>query len=139
MKKMYIVVLSTVTVICIVVGTVAHIGGWFSDFPFGKDSGSYREYEEEQPQFQSLKINADVMSVRIQKGDSYHISYKASERLEPKIKFEGDTLVVTQPARGFSFWGNKKCEMTVTVPEGYSLRIQNLTWMSVIWSCLIWL
>lgn len=123
MKKVYITALSVVTVLCIIVGTLAHVGGWFNIFPFGDDSSGSLDYAEDQPEFKSLKLEADVMSVTIQRGDKYHISYKASEKLAPKIKLEGDTLVVTQASRGFSFFfgGNKKCEMTLTVPEGVQL------------------
>ena len=120
MKKMYIVVLSTVTVLCIVVGTMAHTGGWFSGLPFGDSSEGASEYSEEQPAFRSLEIKADIMSITIQRGSSYHISYKASENIRPKIKVEGETLVVTQPEKKRifgNFFGNKKCEMILTVPE----------------------
>lgn len=125
MKKVYVVVISAVTVMCVVAGTMAHVGGWLDGgiFSFGGGSGKYQEYAEKQPEFRSLKIEADVMSVTLQKGDGYHISYKASEKLIPKIELKGDTLVVTQPSKGFSFWnwGNKKCEMILTVPEGVQL------------------
>lgn len=125
MKKVYVVVISAVTVMCVVVGTLIHVGGWMdgSIFSFGVGSGNYQEYEKEQSEFKSLRIEADVMSIKIQRGDGYHISYKASEKLMPKIELKGDTLVVTQPSKGFSFWswGNKKCEMTLTVPEGVQL------------------
>lgn len=125
MKKVFVVVISAVTVMCVVAGTLAHVGGWLDGgiFSFGGGSGKYQEYAEEQPEFRSLKMEADVMSVTIQRGDGYHISYKASEKLMPKIELKGDTLVVTQPSKGFSFWswGNKKCEMTLTVPEGVQL------------------
>lgn len=121
MKKVYVIVLSTITVLCIILGTLGHAGGWFGWLDFGIGSGKYVEYAEEQPKFQSLEIEADVMSVTIQQGDSYHISYKASEKLRPKIELRDDTLVVTQSSKGFNLWGNKKCEMTLTVPEGIQL------------------
>lgn len=123
MKKIIIVTLSVITVLCIVVGTLAHVGGWFNIFPFGEETDGRLEYAEEQPAFKSLRIEADVMSVTIQRGDRYYISYKASDRLVPKLEYKGDTLVVSQPSRGFSInlWGNKKCEMTLTVPEGARL------------------
>ena len=123
MKKVYIATLSVVTVLCIIVGTLAHVGGWFSIFPFGGDSSGSLDYAEDQPEFKSLKLEADVMSVTIRRGDKYHISYKASEKMAPKIKLKGDTLVVTQSSRGFNFFfdGNKKCELTLTIPEGVQL------------------
>lgn len=127
MKKIYIFVLSAVTVFCVILGTLVHVGGWLDlgFFPFGGDSGSSKEYSEEQPGFRSLDIDAAVMSVTIQKGDRYHISYKASENLIPKMELKGETLVVTQPSTR-KFWknilGNKKCEMTITIPEGTVLN-----------------
>ncbi len=128
MKKIYIFVLSAVTVFCVILGTLVHVGGWLDlgFFPFGGDSGSSKEYSEEQPGFRSLDIDAAVMSVTIQKGDRYHISYKASENLIPKMELKGETLVVTQPSTR-KFWknilGNKKCEMTITIPEGTVLNL----------------
>ena len=42
MKKIYIFVLSAVTVFCVILGTLVHVGGWLDlgFFPFGGDSGS---------------------------------------------------------------------------------------------------
>lgn len=125
MKKIYIFVLSAVTVFCVILGTLVHVGGWLDlgIFSFSGASGS-KEYSEDQPGFGSLEIDADVMSVTIQKGESYHISYKASENLIPKMERRGETLVVTQPSTR-KFWknifGNQKCEMTITIPEGQVL------------------
>lgn len=124
MKKVFIATLSAVTVLCIVVGTMVHVGGWFQGFSFGGDSGEPISYDEEQQEFRSLKIEADVMSVTIQKGDSYRISYEASEqRLAPKIELKGDILMITQSFRAFNFlrFGSHKCKMTLTVPEGVQL------------------
>lgn len=124
MKKIYIVVISTVTVFCIVIGTMAHVGGWFSGFVFDGSLEGVSEYSEDLSAFRSLDIEADVMSVTIKKGDRYHISYKASEKMKPKITAKGETLVVTQPEKKKffgNFFGNKKCEMTLTVPEGTQL------------------
>lgn len=124
MKKAYIVVISTVTVLCIVIGTMAHVGGWFNGFTFDGSLEGASEYSEELTAFRSLDIEADVMSVTIKKGDRFHISYRATDSMKPKFAVKGETLVVTQPEKKRFFgnlFGNKKCEMTLTIPEGVQL------------------
>lgn len=131
-KNVYLTILTVVTVLCIIGGSCYHIVGWglnvLSDvFSFWKsdkeEAGPVVDSDSgELGDFTSISVDADIMSLTVVPGDSAAISYKGNEKLAPKYEIDGDALVITQTGKVNSFWGSKKCNVTLTVPEAACFR-----------------
>lgn len=126
-KNVYLTILAIVTVICVIAGTCYHVFSWGFSFmenaiPFfisderkesaGKltDSG-----ELNLDSFTSIYADVSVMDLDIVSGDQYSISYSANEKLIPEYEVQDSRLVIKQKKK--KLWGNKKCSVTITVPE----------------------
>lgn len=128
-KNLYLTILTIVTVCCIIFGSVYHILGWglsFLDMIF--DSPRFSTEKEsagalvksdliELDDFTSIDADIYVMDLNIESGDRASISYSCSSKLKPKYNVEDGTLYLTQNSIRNSWWGNKKCTVTVTVPS----------------------
>ncbi len=135
-KKLYLIIISTVTVFCIILGSAYHLCGWlFGDlfgisFVSGKSEESGRtnsgqgrnSYAETHEAFDSLMIDASVMEITIETGSEYFVSYDCVSYLTPEIRTEGNVLIIEQPSVHKLSSGSNHCELTITIPSDVTLR-----------------
>ncbi|MCH4193581.1 MAG: DUF4097 domain-containing protein [Butyrivibrio sp.] len=139
-RKIYREILTTVTVICVICGTVYHIGGAFfghvtdrwnwSDLTgwngeMQEDVGNTKPSAKEGlDPFTSISTDVSVMDLTISRGDGYAISYSASEKLVPQYSVQNGVLKITQRSGGVSLFGihSDHCKVTLTVPRDAQLE-----------------
>lgn len=128
-KNLYLTVLTIVTVFCIIIGSVYHIVGWgfnffdgLFDFVDGYDSSSKKDAGPlvksgtiELDDFTSIDADVSVMNLTIEPGDQATITYSGNSKLKPKYRVDNGTLILTQNSVHNMWWGNKKCNVTITV------------------------
>ena len=126
-KNIYLIIITIITVICIIAGSLYHIGGFalglFDNLiPHSdKSLGNVCTKELSVDEFSNLIFDTTVLNINVTTGDSYTVSYKCNERLVPKIKSSGDTLTISQSGRT-NYKRNTTSEITVTIPEGVALN-----------------
>lgn len=126
-KNIYLIIITIITVVCIIAGSLYHIGGFalslFDNLiPHSDNSpGNVCTKELSVDEFSNLIFDTTVLNINVTTGDSYMVSYKCNERLVPKIKSSGDTLTISQ-SKGSNYRRNTTSEITVTIPEGASLN-----------------
>ena len=126
-KSIYLTTITIITVICIIAGSLYHIGGlalglFDNLIPHSDNSpGNVCAKELSVDEFSNLIFDTAVLNINITTGDNYTVSYKCNERLVPKIKSSDDTLTISQSERT-NDKGNTTSEITVTIPEGAALN-----------------
>lgn len=126
-KSIYLTTITIITVICIIAGSLYHIGGlalglFDNLIPHSDNSpGNVCTKELSVDKFSNLIFDAAVLNINITAGDNYTVSYKCNERLVPKIKSSGDTLTISQRERT-NYKRSTTSEITVTIPEGAALN-----------------
>lgn len=133
-KKIYLITLSIVTIICVIAGLCFHtvrFGLSFFDqlhLPFfSEEPDSDDDLEKmtasdviQLDNFTSLFVEASVMDLDIEKGEQFTIRYSGSEKLFPSYEVKNGILTVRQTGKTHSIWGNNKCHVTITIPEKLS-------------------
>lgn len=131
-KNLYQVILCIVTVICIIGGTVYHVGGiarsW-ADFWDGKEDGSDFSGTEESGKkeleaFDSVLVDADIGNLTIKQGDSYRLSWKVKNTGAVKYELKDGRLEITQRNTKKNWAGvhNNHCEILLTIPRDVELK-----------------
>lgn len=126
-KNIYLIIITIITVICIIAGSLYHIGGFALDLfdnliPHSdKSLGNVCTKELSVDEFSNLIFDTTISNIYVKTGDSYTVSYKCNKRLVPKIKSSGDTLTISQ-SKGSNYRRNTTSEITVTIPEGAALN-----------------
>lgn len=126
-KNIYLIIITIITVVCIIAGSLYHIGGFalglFDNLiPHSdKSLGNVCTEELSIDEFSNLIFDTTISNIYVKTGDSYTVSYKCNKRLVPKIKSSGDTLTISQ-SKGSNYRRNTTSEITVTIPEGASLN-----------------
>lgn len=147
MKKAYLTIIWSITIVCIVAGTLYHVGSFASGFSFMShgpfahvaDSGNNTIVSDAMEldilsREAALEIDGDLMDFTIQKGDSWNVEYECTEYLEPEIKVDekanGKTqITITQPnASKYSGnnFNNVNCKLTLTMPADASISDCNV-------------
>lgn len=116
-SKIYLVVLSFITVICVVVGISINANG------FGNDNGPKKDGNIEIGEFSELKVDLSITSVVIEKGSNWDIRYeRVPEKIIPKVENKDGKLTVTQKKQKFRFnffgFGSNGGKVYITIPEG---------------------
>ena len=142
MKKIYIAILSIVTVICIIAGTMYHVGG----FAFGLknlDQGLFHNKDLDysissestelgiQASTVAIEVVGSLMDLNIEKGDRWMAEYESVVFLQPTFEVEigkngVDKLVVSQPKAPKHHGNDAKCQVTITVPENTNIEMLNV-------------
>ena len=113
----YLTLLTVITVICIVIGCVLHLGIGFPRFGAGKMTGDEIETES----FKSVSLALDAGDVVIKKGKSFNVSYRYPSKCLPEIKVSDGKLTVKQKMKNIHL-NDLDCSLTITVPEGVELE-----------------
>ena len=113
----FLAILTVVTVACIIVGCILHLGFGFSR----SGSGKMKSDEVAAERFKSISLELDAGDVIIEKGKSFRVSYRYPSNALPEIKVSGDKLVVKQKMNNIHL-NDLDCSLTITVPEGEELE-----------------
>lgn len=123
MKKRIEVVLTFITLYCIIYGCYKNIG------PFGlktlnavKTTNNLTN-EFEVIEVKNLFIDADVMDVNIKTGNDFSIEYDCTKGLEPEYKYRNGDIEIKQKNKNKFKWGiTNKCEVNITLPKDTRLE-----------------
>lgn len=135
MRKVYLIILYCVTVLCVIGGLVSHAVGFalragkVLNLNVFSKAGSATERvstELSEDRFTSLELDIDAANVTIEKGDAFGVNWEGDSGRKPEVQLKGSTLHVKQSS-GFhilpSFTGQDT--LTVTIPD--SQELQSLT------------
>ncbi len=134
-RRKYLAVLHFITVACIMIGLVIHVGGWIgkdiwnSMFNKSFESESRTTSGGEAPgAFNEINADLAIGDFTIETGSDYNVSYdNYPEDLAPVIKYENGTLKITQKnkRKGWSLNQNfsKSGKIIVTVPTEATLSL----------------
>lgn len=123
-RKIYLGIIYSITIICVLFGACFHIFNFMENTIFNNlfgrfsRSGSQIQNQEDLETFTDINLDMSVMSVTIMEGNSYSISYNCPEKFVPIYEIKDNTLFVTQKNDlSWTFGNSKKCSMTITVPS----------------------
>lgn len=128
-KTIYIVIISVITIFCIIAGSIYRFGdfniGW--GFPWGMGSNSTKISKTVSLEdFDNVNIDLNVMDIEIEEGSEASAYYECSKEMYvPEINVENGTLVIRQKKNkkfNISNFGNIRCKMLLTVPTGTDLK-----------------
>lgn len=123
-KKIYMTILTIITVLCIIVGCGIHLYGWEDGFLLTGGRGSGNKADDvDLSEFHSMKADLRVCNLTIEQGQRYGISYDCNEELEPEIDVRDGVLILSQKKK--KIWkmiNNQNCNITVTVPADTQLE-----------------
>ena len=134
-RRKYLTFLHFITVVCIMIGLVIHVGGWIGRDIWSSMFGRSFVNESKTTSGSSTpgaftEINADLAigDITIKTGSDYDVSYdNYPEDLAPVIKYDNGTLKITQKNKrtGWSINPNfaKSGEIVVTVPADAKLSL----------------
>lgn len=138
MKKVYLILITVLTIFCIIGGTVYHVAGFACDILPGvklafdnKRSGAADVDNEKTGAFSSVALEANAINVTVEQGKDYALKYEGSDSLRPSYDLSDGVLTVRQRVTDKKSWiglSGHESELTITVPEGTaldSLRIDN--------------
>lgn len=149
MRKAYLSILWIITVICIIGGTIYHVGGLVQfagnnilDYVTGGGikkeqagpvvSGEYDLAVENDRV--AIDVDGSYLDFTLQKGDSWGASYSSVEWLKPEMdvtEADGVTkFTFTQPdisVKNLNKYYNLNSSLTITVPENVSFTDLNIT------------
>ena len=117
-KNIYLIIITIITVVCIIAGSLYHIGGFALDLfdnlipRSDKSLGNVCTEELSVDEFSNLVFDTTISNINVKTGDSYMVSYKCNKRLVPKIKSSGDTLTISQSNRA-NYKRNTTSEITI--------------------------
>lgn len=120
-KTIYLTILTIVTILCVILGSLVHLLGWFSDhlIPFSFESegeimeGSYSPQNNPH----NIVVDADLANITIQEGDNYEVEYTCPEKYVPTIDEEGDTLTISQSVHKINVHDNSDKKIILTIPN----------------------
>ena len=108
MKKAYTIILTTITILCIVFGTAYHTGLFLKNIPplpFLNDNsgiaGNEISVNEEYSGITSAVLDLDLMNVTVCTSDSDNVelSYEGMEKLRPVVTVENGVLILNHPEK----------------------------------------
>lgn len=125
-KNIYLIVLTIVTIVCIVIGIFNWTSG-FSGWFWSEDDDAHTDAMTivDTEAFDSMDLDIDVGDLEIVAGDSYQIQYYYPKKSEPDIKVENGRLVVTQKQK-FKRHLYDNYKMIITVPKDPEMKSLDL-------------
>lgn len=138
-KNVYKIILVTLTICCIIGGTIYYVVGWLSNFSFfpwntgskANVSTERETYSSQTDAFDTVKINGTVFDITIETGDDYSLTYDCVSYLVPQINIKTNdrAIEIIQPKLPHFGNGmhNNSCQMTLTVPANCSLNKVTIT------------
>lgn len=126
MKNIWMAAITIVTVCCVVVGTLFHVGGFVSG---GRFWGSTESTGSGLEAFHSVKVDADLMNVSVKEGSEFYLDCEYTDGLEPVYEVKDGILSIKQHKYRFRNWGfhNQQCSLSLTIPEGSRLESADIS------------
>lgn len=129
-KGIYLIIITLITVICIIGGSIYHMGGIFSSLRFGFSNTETTSNVSDSASatldgFDNILVDVDVSDIVITRGENYSIDYQATQNISPKYEVINDTLTIKQTINrnrlGKYGTHNRSCKITVTIPKNATL------------------
>lgn len=127
MKKIFIGIISVITVFAIIFGTMYHIGGAFHVFGRWFGDGKTNSESKELDQFDSIYVDSNVAELTIGRGEGYSISIDSSEDIYPEYSVKDSVLTIKQKNNKTVHFNDLDCEVNITIPSGQALDEINIT------------
>lgn len=133
MRKTYLLMLAIITIICIIVGSIEHLGGGFKLWNIGSiisvgddelDEEDRLDMEDvvEFESFSNIQVETGVANLTIKKSDRNAVSTNISKKkLVPKVAVKDDTLIISQSSKFANNFkladlgGNNRCDIVIEV------------------------
>ena len=130
-KGIYLTIITLVTVVCIIFGSITHILGFVSALPFGNFYSNETSADTTETSsrnlgsFYNIVADVSISDFTITHGDDYTVSYEATQTIIPKLKVKNGTLYIDQSVKR-RLWGgfgtqNRNCTLSITLPENATL------------------
>ena len=113
-KNIYLIIITIITVVCIIAGSLYHIGG----FALGLFDNLIPRSDKSLGNVCTEELSVDEFSNLVFEPT---LSNKCNKRLVPKIKSSGDTHTISQ-SKGANYRRSTTSEITVTIPKGAALN-----------------
>ncbi len=140
MRRLYLTIITLITVVCVIAGTISHAIGFavkagkiFGNELIQESEGDMTRNYEGGGAFQVLDVEVEVANVVLRRGDSYGVTFTGQKELEPEVEWENGELKVEQKggmkltrSLGLAGGFHRKNELTITLPEGAKLSSLDL-------------
>ncbi len=136
-KNIYLIIISAITVICVIAGSFIHLFGYFSReggiwtghsiYPWENaesDTDETVSADKDYGDVNSITVDTSAMDIVFVKGDSVKVSYDGGKKLEPRYSLKDGHLKITQSVRSFNFWnsGYRGGRLKVSIPDDAVLK-----------------
>ena len=119
-KKKYMIIIWTITLICILVGLASNVGGFipvFASVKTKKDDISYGRQK-----ITGIVVDMDAADLNITNGSELKIGYTYPESSKPQIEFKNGVLNIANHSKENNYKSLKKaCTLDITVPDDNEL------------------
>lgn len=136
-KNIYLIILTLVTIGCIIYGIVKHTSRarhWFSSDKDYKKTDEMTVLNIES--YDDIMLNVAVGDLRIVYGDAYQVEYNYPEKLKPEVKVSAGVLTIDQKQGNggvnfgfgnFGSLGDMDYDLVITIPKDTKIGDVNLS------------
>lgn len=126
-KNIYLIILTVLTVFCVLFGLLYHVSHWFSEYIFDDffhfSNEENTTVDEELPEFDKIVIEAKFGDLEISYGDGYAVQMEYPSKYMPDCSVEDNTLHITQsPSLKLSWNNHWSSDITLVIPRGVTLQ-----------------
>ena len=128
-RAIYLIVLSLITIGCIIFGTIyhtgkaiGHIARWWDEEVESEADATTEEGQDTLDAFTTIHVEADIASVKVKQGDEFKIEWSVYRSGVPTYDVKDGVLTVRQKHPHKNLTGNHTCKITLTLPEGTELQ-----------------
>lgn len=129
MKNKYMIIITIITVCCIIGGTIYHFNLLGFDLPrISRNENGYELVVQDTAEnsngnavldkFDSINFDVAVMDVDIRIGDGFYLEYQCTDGLEPTYEVSNGKLTVKQKKKNtWKLFGTNQCNLYLTIPD----------------------
>ena len=132
MRRLYVGVITLVTILCVIVGMAIHFGSdingnWYIGKNKNHDEAPVSGEDFELASFTKIRVEADVMALTVEQGDDFTFRYNCTQNLIPEYEVKDGVLYITQKQKNRVSFGTNNCNAFLTIPEGVLLEKVEIT------------
>ncbi|MGN0393801.1 MAG: DUF4097 family beta strand repeat-containing protein [Coprococcus sp.] len=121
-KKIYLIVISIITLLCVAIGIAHNIFGWGRNIKWVNMVSSSGNVVSDTKNFEpddniELIIDMGLADIDIKTGDKGELIYSCNEKLIPILEVEDGVIRLTQKNNNISYRGRNECKVTLIIPE----------------------
>jgi hypothetical protein len=137
-RNTYLIIISVITVLCVVFGTIFNVvrlsASFIGNLSSAYDADASSNVDTQLDAFENIDVNVDIAELVITEGSQF--GYTLTERrgfsigntLKTDVTVDDNTLKVTQRgSNGIISIGSSEYRLTVTIPSGTMLNSVNIT------------